>query len=158
MTTMIQSECIQTTSICNGTYGCGSDTEMAVLARVIPVWHDPLDHDESESYEQLTVVRADGTLWISKVPVPCGVPITCSKYWAPYDSKPYIDRVVEEEAQIRMQADKDLFELLKQEQDLRLQMESRVAALERMLQGASHKFDVRDLADAMVSDGGFVRV
>lgn len=86
MTTQISSPCITTTDICNGSYGCGTDTEMAVLARVVPVW----EKDEwsiGKAYGPLSVVKAPGTdtLYISKVPVPCGIELGDPKYWSVYN-------------------------------------------------------------------------
>lgn len=86
MTTQISSPCITTTDICNGSYGCGTDTEMAVLARVVPVW----ENDEwsiGKAYGPLSVVKAPGTdtLYISKVPVPCGIELSDPKYWSVYN-------------------------------------------------------------------------
>lgn len=86
MTTQISSPCITTTDICNGSYGCGTDTEMAVLARVVPVWEKD-EWSNGKAYGPLSVVRAPGTdtLYISKVPVPCGIELGDPKYWSVYN-------------------------------------------------------------------------
>lgn len=84
MTTMISSNCIANTSICNGTYECGGETEMAVLARVVPLFRTHEEWSEAESYEALTIIRHGSLLYISKIPVPCNTPITDKKYWTVY--------------------------------------------------------------------------
>lgn len=86
MTTQISSPCITTTDICNGSYGCGTDTEMAVLARVVPVWEKD-EWSNGKAYGPLSVVKAPGTdtLYISKVPVPCGIELGDPKYWSVYN-------------------------------------------------------------------------
>ena len=84
MSTQISSNCITNTSICNGTYECGGDTEFAIMARVVPLFRTDEEWDKSQSYEALTIIRHNELLYISKVPVPCGIELDNCKYWTVY--------------------------------------------------------------------------
>lgn len=50
-------------------------------ARYVPTFADPVEWDNSRSYEALTIVTHLGTSFTSKVPVPAGIAITDTSYW-----------------------------------------------------------------------------
>lgn len=50
-------------------------------ARYVPTFADPVEWDNSRSYEALTIVTHLGTSYTSKVPVPAGIAITDTSYW-----------------------------------------------------------------------------
>lgn len=50
-------------------------------ARYIPLFSDPLEWDSTRSYEPLTVVKNQGSSYVSRQYVPEGVAITNEQYW-----------------------------------------------------------------------------
>ena len=50
-------------------------------ARYVPVFADPVEHDENKAYEPLTIVTHKGDSYTSKQAVPTGIEIHNSKYW-----------------------------------------------------------------------------
>ena len=47
-----------------------------------PTFADPLDWSKDRNYNQYVVVLNEGCSYISKVPVPHGIDITDTRYWA----------------------------------------------------------------------------
>ena len=60
--------------------GCGPS--QYVGARYVPKFADPIDWDIEKGYESLTIVTYKGESYTSKCPVPPGIEITNSRYWA----------------------------------------------------------------------------
>ena len=52
-------------------------------ARYVPLFADPIEWDNTQSYEQLTVVTHLGNSYTSKQPVPAGIDLSNTTYWAP---------------------------------------------------------------------------
>lgn len=52
-------------------------------ARYVPLFADPIAWDNTQSYEQLTIVTHLGNSYTSKQPVPAGINISNTTYWAP---------------------------------------------------------------------------
>lgn len=53
-----------------------------VGARYVPIFADPIEWDIERGYESLTIVTYRGQSYTSKCPVPPGIEITNSRYWA----------------------------------------------------------------------------
>lgn len=53
-----------------------------VGARYVPIFADPIEWDIERGYESLTIVTHRGQSYTSKCPVPPGIEITNSRYWA----------------------------------------------------------------------------
>lgn len=51
-------------------------------ARYVPVFADPIEWDATKAYEALTIVTYQGNTYTSRQPVPVGIPITNSSFWA----------------------------------------------------------------------------
>lgn len=60
--------------------GCGPS--QYVGARYVPKFADPIEWDIERGYESLTIVTHNGQSYTSKCPVPPGIEITNSRYWA----------------------------------------------------------------------------
>lgn len=60
--------------------GCGPS--MYVGARYVPKFADPIDWDIERGYESLTIVTYKGESYTSKCPVPPGIDIKNTRYWA----------------------------------------------------------------------------
>lgn len=60
--------------------GCGPS--QYVGARYVPKFADPIEWDIERKYESLTIVTHNGQSYTSKCPVPPGIEITNSRYWA----------------------------------------------------------------------------
>lgn len=56
-------------------------TRQYIGARYVPVFADPIDWDNTKSYEPLTIVMHSGDSYTSRIPVPVGADITDTKYW-----------------------------------------------------------------------------
>lgn len=85
MSVQISTPCLPTTSICSGDYGCGSSTSMAAVARIMPVFTGA-EWDSTRAYGALEVVeQPDGTMYISKCPVPAGTPLDNCVFWVVYN-------------------------------------------------------------------------
>lgn len=98
MAVQISTDCITPPSFCDGAYGCGPDTHVAVVARIVPVFADPLEWDKHTHYPQLTIVRYNDDLYISKVPTVGTPPDGDCSDWVMYFSleelKPLIEEIV----------------------------------------------------------------
>ena len=57
-------------------------TRQYIGARYVPKFADPVEWSNSLSYEALTMVTHLGNTFTSKIPVPAGVDISDTKYWA----------------------------------------------------------------------------
>lgn len=85
MSVQISTPCLPTTSICEGDYGCGPDTHMAAIARIMPIFHGK-PWDASTAYGALEVVeQPDGVMYITKCPTPAGTPLDNCTYWVVYN-------------------------------------------------------------------------
>lgn len=85
MSVQISTPCLPNTSICEGDYGCGPNTHMAAIARIMPVFHGK-PWNESTAYGALEVVeQPDGVMYITKCPTPAGTPLDNCFYWAVYN-------------------------------------------------------------------------
>ena len=51
-------------------------------SRYVPIFADPLEWNGTRTYEQLTVVLHQGNSYTSRQPVPAGIEITNTTYWA----------------------------------------------------------------------------
>lgn len=60
--------------------GCGPS--MYVGARYVPKFAEPIDWDTERGYESLTIVTYKGESYTSKCPVPPGIDIKNTRYWA----------------------------------------------------------------------------
>ena len=60
--------------------GCGPS--MYVGARYVPKFADPIEWDTERGYESLTIVTYKGESYTSKCPVPPGIDIKNTRYWA----------------------------------------------------------------------------
>ena len=60
--------------------GCGPS--QYVGARYVPKFADPIEWDIERGYESLTIVTHHGQSYTSKCPVPPGIEITNTRYWA----------------------------------------------------------------------------
>lgn len=60
--------------------GCGPS--MYVGARYVPKFADPIEWDIERGYESLTIVTYKGESYTSKCPVPPGIDIKNTRYWA----------------------------------------------------------------------------
>lgn len=60
--------------------GCGPS--QYVGARYVPKFADPIEWDIERGYESLTIVTHNGQSYTSKCPVPPGIEITNTRYWA----------------------------------------------------------------------------
>lgn len=60
--------------------GCGPS--QYVGARYVPKFADPIDWDTERGYESLTIVTYKGESYTSKCPVPPGIDIKNTRYWA----------------------------------------------------------------------------
>lgn len=60
--------------------GCGPS--MYVGARYVPKFAEPIDWDPERGYESLTIVTYKGESYTSKCPVPPGIDIKNTRYWA----------------------------------------------------------------------------
>lgn len=60
--------------------GCGPS--QYVGARYVPKFADPIEWDIERGYESLTIVTHNGQSYTSKCPVPPGIEIINSRYWA----------------------------------------------------------------------------
>lgn len=60
--------------------GCGPS--QYVGARYVPKFADPIEWDTERGYESLTIVTYKGESYTSKCPVPPGIDIKNSRYWA----------------------------------------------------------------------------
>ena len=58
-----------------------SDVREYIGARYIPLFSDPIEWDITRSYEPLTVVKNQGSSYVSKRSVPEGIAITNEDYW-----------------------------------------------------------------------------
>ena len=58
-----------------------SDVREYIGARYIPLFSDPIEWDITRSYEPLTVVKNQGSSYVSKRYVPEGIQITNENYW-----------------------------------------------------------------------------
>lgn len=54
-----------------------------VGARYVPKFADPIEWDNTQQYEPLTIVLNQGTSYVSKTFVPIGISITNTVYWIP---------------------------------------------------------------------------
>lgn len=60
--------------------GCGPS--MYIGARYVPKFADPIEWDTERGYESLTIVTYKGESYTSKCPVPPGIDIKNTRYWA----------------------------------------------------------------------------
>lgn len=60
--------------------GCGPS--MYVGARYVPKFAEPIDWDTERGYESLTIVTYKGESYTSKCPVPPGIDLKNTRYWA----------------------------------------------------------------------------
>ena len=58
------------------------NTRQYIGARYVPVFADPVQWDNVRSYEALTIVTNNGNSYTSRKPVPAGVDISDTEYWA----------------------------------------------------------------------------
>lgn len=106
MSVQISTPCMPATSICSGDYGCGSDTSMVAVARIMPVFTGG-KWDPGRPYGALEVVeQPDGTMYISMCPVPAGTPLDDCKHWRVYNENMWL--ALEGEEQARLAADEEL--------------------------------------------------
>lgn len=49
--------------------------------RYVPIFADPVEWDDTRTYESLTIVTYQGASYTSRRPVPAGIPITDGRYW-----------------------------------------------------------------------------
>lgn len=57
-------------------------TKQYIGARYVPLFADPIDWDNTKTYEPLTIVYHQGNSYTSRQSVPAGVDITDTTYWA----------------------------------------------------------------------------
>lgn len=106
MSVQISTPCLPTTSICSGDYGCGSDTSMVAVARIMPVFTGE-EWDSARAYGALEVVeQPDGTMFITKCPTPAATPLDDCRFWGVYNENMW--KALEKEAQERKEADEGL--------------------------------------------------
>lgn len=58
-----------------------TDVNKYIGARYVPVFADPIEWDNTRTYEPLTIVTRQGASYTSKQAVPVGIEITDSAYW-----------------------------------------------------------------------------
>lgn len=85
-------------------------TSQYIGARYVPVFADPIDWDNTRTYEGLTVVTYNGNSYISRCPVPAGTDINNTVYWvkaADYNAQvaQYRDEVANLSAQVTAAVD-----------------------------------------------------
>lgn len=106
MSVQISTPCLPTTSICSGDYGCGSDTSMVAVARVMPIFTGE-EWDSARAYGALEVVeQPDGTMFITKCPTPAATPLDNCRFWGVYNENMW--KALEKEATARKEADEGL--------------------------------------------------
>lgn len=106
MSVQISTPCLPTTSICSGDYGCGSDTSMVAVARIMPIFTGE-EWDSARAYGALEVVeQPDGTMFITKCPTPAATPLDDCRFWGVYNENMW--KALEKEATARKEADEGL--------------------------------------------------
>lgn len=134
----IHTPCLPETSFCDGSAGCGNDTEMVAIARIMPIFTGK-PWDEETAYGALEVVEEpDGTMYITKVPTPAGTPLTECKFWAVYNKNMWTH--LEQEITDRKEADDALGERIDSEEAQRI-------AADAALQTAIEKEEAARVAD-----------
>lgn len=58
-----------------------ADVNRYIGARYVPIFADPIEWDNTRTYEPLTIVTRQGASYTSKQAVPVGIDITNSDYW-----------------------------------------------------------------------------
>ena len=56
--------------------------KQVIGARYVPLFSEPIDWDNTKTYEPLTIVYYGGNSYTSKQAVPKGIDITNTDYWA----------------------------------------------------------------------------
>lgn len=79
-------------------------TSQYIGARYVPVFADPIEWDKDTVYEGFTIVTYNGNSYTSKGPVPAGIDITNTAYWAKTSDYSYqIDQYRNEVANLSAQ-------------------------------------------------------
>lgn len=134
--------------------GCGPS--QYVGARYVPKFADPIEWDIERGYESLTIVTHNGQSYTSKCPVPPGIEITNTRYWAltgDYNAQveEYKEQVKDLSAQVTGFAsdNKEFREKLDQYDKDNAEMKNTVASTVARVDALAERVDN---ADAAISD------